>query len=104
MWGAWRKVGHVNSRGSSVALEIFNYQGLGNSKLNIRQRAQGGKNPVGNKPELYQEKPPKEERGHHADWYAGLRNAEGICSYSLGTLSSLLPSALNLCDPMELLL
>lgn len=105
--GAWRKVGHTNSRESSVALEIFNYQELGNSKLNIiRQRVQGGKTPVRNKPELYQEKPPRGEMGHHVYGDAGLRNAEGTCSYSLGilrALSSPQPSALILCDPTELL-
>lgn len=103
--GAQRKGGYVDSRGSSVALEIFNEQKLGNSVLNIiRQKPRRGK-PNREQIRTAPEKTTHMGIGTHAD-SDSLRNAEGMCPpFSRVPSSPPPPSitfALDLCGPMKL--
>lgn len=66
--GVQRKVDYVDSRGSSIALEIFNDQELGNSVLNITRQK-----PVREKPNKEQIRTAPEitihmRMGTPADW------------------------------------
>lgn len=104
--GAQRKVGYVDSRGSSVALEIFNEQKLGNSVLNItRQKPRRGK-PNREQIRTAPEKTTHMGTGTHADWDSLSGMLRACTLPSAGHWAAPSPPsmtyALDLGDPMKL--